>query len=191
METRLFPEGTVPDYATPEWYATRDRAGHLEEGAHSNRLDMASRFAQSCISDFGARTVVDLGAGDGGLLSTLRGASVHGYDLQPSNVEGAAERGVKVLLRDVLTQRLKWAEVALATEMLEHLVDPHRFVKRIRTHSRFLVASSPAFETAENHYEFHLWAWDREGFRAMIEGAGWRVVEHRVVDSFQVLWARH
>jgi hypothetical protein len=191
MEARLFDPGTVPDCSTPEWYADRDRAHHLEEGAHASRLAMAATFAQSCISDFGACSVVDLGAGDGGLLSCLRGASVHGYDLQPSNVAGATERGVRVRLGDVLTDRIRWAEVALATEMLEHLVDPHRFLKRIRAHARFLVASSPAFETAENHYEFHLWAWDREGFRAMVEQAGWRVMEHRVVDGFQVLWARH
>lgn len=188
MQARLFAEGTVPEHATAAWYATRERAAHLEQSAHAGRLHVAAEFA--------ARTgqpVVDLGAGDGGLLSLLRdeGIPCWGYDLQPSNVEGARERGVEVYLVDVVNEpgAIHWAPVAVCTEVLEHLVKPHAFVRVIAQHAEVLVASSPANETLEDHYDFHLWAFDAMGYRRMLEDGGWQVEEQIIVDGFQVVRA--
>ncbi|OPC84218.1 hypothetical protein B4N89_27755 [Embleya scabrispora] len=190
-EHRLFPEGTVPEYTRPDWYAGRDRAPHLEQAAHTARLHEAARLVGVAFRQTGPtpRTVVDLGAGDGGLLTLLPGElTAWGYDLQPTNVRAANdERGVDVRLGDVVDGDIQWGDIAVATEMLEHLVDPHAFVRRIAEHSPIIIASSPWNETPEQHYEFHTWAWDRDGYAALLEQAGYEIRAHRTVGPFQLI----
>lgn len=200
-ERRLYPEGTVPECATPEWYAGREHAPHLEQSLHRPRLHVAAGMVRALLESNGYTTVVDLGAGDGGLLSLLAdtGARLHGYDLQPSNVAAAAERGVDVELGDVVDELhnmhiagvMQFAEVAICTEVLEHLVDPHAFLAALAacTEVRALVASSPWTETTGDAYEFHLWAWDQAGYVELLTGAGWHVVEQQVAGMFQVVAA--
>lgn len=202
MEARLFEEGTVPECTTPEWYAGRERAPHLEEGAHQARLHRTNELVRGFIDDAGAGyTVVDLGAGDGGLLQLVATnppdglVDAFGYDLQQTNVAGAAERGVDVRLGDCVAGEISWGTVlcrriAVATEMLEHLVDPHTFVAKIGAEADYLVASSPYTETAESHYAFHTWAWDFAGYEDLLRQNGWRPVVHEPVGGmFQVIAA--
>lgn len=190
-EWRLFPAGTPPECTRPEWYADRPRAPHVEELVHQGRLNLAADFVRRALSlDDPPGSLVDLGSGDGGLLSLLGDAGIPmwGYDLQPSNVTPAvAERGVDVRLGDVVAGKIEWGEIAVATEMLEHLLRPRTFLRKVARRSRFLVASSPFTETDQSHYEHHLWAWDLDGYRALIERAGFRVVAHETVDMFQVI----
>lgn len=187
-EWRLFPEGTTPEYTMPEWYATREAAPHLEQEGHRERLMFtASQVAREAMTQ---PTLVDLGAGDGGLLSLLGPAiKAWGYDLQPANLLAAKRRGVDVRYGDVLTEDIEWGHIAVATEMLEHLVDPHGFVRRIGEHSQVLVCSSPRFETAQSHYEFHTWAWDFEGYWALVEQGGWKVKRQLACGAFQLIVA--
>ena len=182
-EWRLWEGDEPPIYSTPEWYAERERAPHLEQyGGQRDRLILAAEW----INAVQPESVVDLGAGDGGLLSILDpGIKRWGYDLQPSNIEGAKERGVDVRLGDFLNDPVDWAELAICTETIEHLVDPHAFVRQVQ--SQMLLASSPALETNENHYEFHLWAWDVAGYKALLERGGYKVVKHRTISGFQVI----
>lgn len=209
MEVRFFEEGTIPVWTTPEWYAGVERAPHLEQEGHRGRLLLAASFVEGAVRDHGVRSVSDLGCGDGGLLSlidrlsTPDGAVVHswGYDLQPANVAAAVEeRGVRASLADVVAGwewpglsepsgeglPIAWGDLAVCTEMLEHLVDPHDFVSRIE--SRVVVASSPDGETEDCHYAHHTWGFDMEGYRAMFERGGWTVVRHETI-GFQVLMA--
>lgn len=194
-EWRLFAEGAVPEWTTAAWYEHRPRARHLEEG-HRGRLQHCAECVRWCVKEGGARSVVDLGCGDGGLLSLLPDRtelppeSLWGYDISPAAVSGAVEdRGVQAELLDFVADEPRWADVVILTETLEHLVDPHAMLRRVRQHARFVVASSPQHETADSHYGFHTWAWDLEGYRAMFEGAGWRVRSQGPVDWFQVLLA--
>lgn len=183
-EWRLFPEGTVPEYTTKEWYAERETAPHVDQALHRPRLDLAAAM----INGLADTTVSDLGAGDGGLLTLLRPGHVGwGYDLQPTNVEAAAIRQVDVMLADVLADPISYGEVSVATEMIEHLLDPHAFVAA--NPSTYMVASSPWTENDQDHYGYHTWAWDQPGYRALFEGAGWRVVMHDTTGMFQVLMA--
>jgi 2-polyprenyl-3-methyl-5-hydroxy-6-metoxy-1,4-benzoquinol methylase len=182
-EYRLFPEGTIPEYTTPAWYAERERAPHLEQGAHQGRLHLTAAMIRAAQP----ATVVDLGAGDGGLLSLIRDIPAWGYDLQPSNLAGARERGVDVRYGDVVEGDIDWGELAVVTECLEHLLRPHQFVKRIAEHAKWIVASSPWTETDQSAYEFHTFAWDHDGYRALIEQAGFEVVRHETADMFQVI----
>lgn len=182
MEARLFTD--VPEYTTPEWYSSRERAPHLEQGAHQWRLAQAKRLVVLS----GARTVSDLGAGDGGLLSTLPGLEAWGYDLQQTNIDGAKERGVDVRYADFLTAPVDYGELSVCTEVIEHLVDPHGFVRSVQ--SEWIVASSPVNETVESHYGFHLWVFDVEGYRALMRQGGYEVVEHVDNGMFQVILGR-
>lgn len=189
-EWRLFPEGTIPEYTTAEWYTSRDHAPHLEQAAHRARLLASAGLVALAAMGTGLRTVVDLGSGDGGLLSLLGpGLTGWGYDLMPANLAAAKERGVDVRYGDVLNDPIEWADIAVCTEMLEHLVDPHGFVATIGEHARALVCSSPWQERPGTAYEFHTWAWDFDGYRAMIEDGGWKVGHHRTAGPFQVVMA--
>lgn len=189
-EWRLFDEGTVPDYTRPDWYADREHAPHLEQDGHRERLMVAAAYVAQAAFGTRLRTVVDLGAGDGGLLSLL-GPNLRawGYDLMPANVDAAKERQVDVRLGDAVAGEIDWADIAVCTEMLEHLVDPHAFVRRIADNCHALICSSPADERPGHAYEFHTWCWDEAGYRALVEQAGFRVVTSRRSTRFQVLLA--
>ena len=188
-EWRLFEEGTVPEYTTPEWYLSREHAPHLEQQQHRGRLLLSANLVARA-GMFHGRTVVDLGAGDGGLLSLLGpGLTAWGYDLQPTNIDAAKLRGVDVRYGDVLNDPIQWGVIAVATEMLEHLVDPHGFVRMIAANAKVLVCSSPWNERPGAAYEYHTWAWDFDGYRAMVEDAGLKVRHHAGVGAFQVLMA--
>lgn len=191
-EHRLFEEGTVPEWTTPEWYAGREAAPHLEQELHRPRLQLAAEFALHAYS-VGARSLVDLGSGDGGFLTLVQPPfeNAYGVDLQQSNVDAAVVRGVHVELGDVVNGGDEWwADVAIATEMLEHLVDPHAFVRKVATTCEWLVASSPWNESPGAAYSFHTWAWDQDGYRALVEQAGYEVQRHGTTGMFQVLLAR-
>jgi hypothetical protein len=196
MEYRFFEEGTIPEWTTPEWYEGRDRAPHLEESPHVWRLKKTAEFVLAMMYVHNdpqvPLSVVDLGAGDGGLLSLVKYhyPNVWGYDLQPTNIDGAKERGVDVRLANVITDPIEWGDIAVATEMLEHLVDPHAFVKEIAKRSVWLVCSSPNGETPESHYGFHTWGWDMDGYRALVEQGGYEVLDHQTDGMFQVILAR-
>jgi hypothetical protein len=188
-EWQLFEPGTVPECATPEWYTDRDRAPHIDEPIHQDRLHLAAQFVRDAARRGGYTTVVDLGAGDGGLLTLLPDAIAWGYDLQPTNIAGAEQRGVNVELGNVLEDSIEWGDIAVATEMIEHLVDPHGFVRMVRDNAKICVASSPWTETDESHYAFHLWAWDIFGYHELFTDAGWYVFAHEKAGMFQVLMA--
>lgn len=188
-EYQFFDEGTIPEWATVEWYAEREHAPHVDQVAHRPRLILSACMVADLAFTSGYK-VVDLGAGDGGLLSLLPPQIRRwGYDLQPTNVAAAKERGEDIQLRDVLTEPVEWAEVAVCTEMLEHLVDPHGFVRTVAEHSPFIVASSPWCETPDNHYEFHLWGWDFEGYRDLLAQAGYTTLLQQQWSMFQIVAA--
>ena len=195
-EWRLFdPADGTPEHTTAGWYEHRERAPHLEQPDHQQRLFRAAHFVRRAV-DNGAESVVDLGAGDGGLLSLVNSTvTAWGFDISPAAVAGAQERGVKVRLLDVVEDfdKIPWADVVVCTEMLEHQVDPHGFLRRIRDKPhgpQWLVASSPWNENDHNAYAFHTWAWDLDGYRSLVEGAGWNVVRHDTAGPFQVILAR-
>jgi 2-polyprenyl-3-methyl-5-hydroxy-6-metoxy-1,4-benzoquinol methylase len=190
MEHRLFEEGTVPEYTTEAWYRDRETAPHLEQGIHQGRLhqaaDLVNRVHDANLA-YGL-TAVDLGCGDGGLLSLLAPTlRAWGYDLQPSNIEASKARNVDVRLGSIFDDDIEWGDIAVVTECLEHLLDPHAFVRKVAEHSRFLVASSPCNETPESHYEFHTWCWDHEGYNDLLTQSGFTNITHWDVDIFHVV----
>lgn len=199
-EWKLF-EGDTPFVSTAAFHEHRQRAPHLEQEAHKARLNKAAEFVQAaCLHDGEACSVSDLGCGDGGLLSIVQNYScvsrAWGYDFQPTNEQGWRERGVSARQADVFNEdsndAVVFGRISVTTEVLEHLADPHKVVRGIAYMSNYLVASSPYDEHGGpgGHDECHAWAWDMEGYRALVENNGWVVQDHVAVDAkFQVLWA--
>lgn len=177
------------DYpSTFGYHEHRERVAHLEQPWHASRLYRAAKLVRVS----GAKTCVDLGCGDGGLLSVVQayGIKAWGYDFCPANASGWPERGVSAELRDVFNDRpqdLQWGECAVVTEVLEHLADPHGAVEWIAQNAKFIVASSPWGERpGGGPCDSHIWGWDLEGYRAMI-GKYFDVLDHRKIDWSQVL----
>lgn len=199
-EYRLFT-GDVPHVSTPEFHEHRERAPHLEQPVHRPRLDKAAEFVLDAVSRHykaGSQYtagVSDLGCGDGGLLALLGRQSpdrvlAWGYDFQPSNQAGWAERDVTAELCNVFAPDHGGAilgDIAVMTEVLEHVADPHGVVRWVGAHCRFVVASSPWNESPVSHDECHAWAWDQDGYQALIEQGGYRVLRHETVGQFQVI----
>lgn len=203
-EWQLFEPGTVPEHTTAAWYENRESAPHLEQAEHHGRLLLTCDLAEDAILHHDCRSIVDLGCGDGGLLALLTerlssetemgsALPMWGYDLAPANVRAAREnRGIDaVSCLDVVSNpdAVTWGELAVATEMLEHLLDPHAFVREVARRSRFLVASSPHAETDRSHYDYHTWAWDEDGYAALLRQAGWEILRHETWSIFQVVLA--
>lgn len=184
-EYRFF-DGDVPYVSTKQYHADRERAPHLEQPAHRGRLAQAAQLIQQ----MNPQSVVDLGCGDGGLLSLLSRPS-WGYDFQPSNAEGWTQRAVAVTKLDFVANpdRIVWGELAVVTEVLEHLADPHGLVRLMSHNARYVVASSPNGETPEHHAEEHAWGWDMEGYQQMFN-PDWIVTTHFTHDWCQIIGAR-
>lgn len=200
-EWKLF-DGERAAVSTAEFHTYRARAPHLEQWAHQGRLYLAQEF----VLDAASRathvpvTVSDLGCGDGGLLQLLAASDIvhaYGYDFQPSNAIGWAERNVTgrpVNVFDsgeIINSEVDLADIVVMTEVLEHLTRPHDVVREIFEHgvTRFIVASSPWTESDVSHDECHAWAWDQAGYRALFEDAGFTVVRHETTGMFQVIMA--
>lgn len=198
-EWRLF-EGETPHVSTYAYHEHRDRAPHLEQPPHRERLELATRYVLESFSS-GCYTLSDLGCGDGGLLSLIKDIPdvvSWGYDFTPANAEGWAERGVTAYLRDVFgaggpvddgLETAVLGDVVVVTEVLEHLADPHGVLRTLRRHARRLVCSSPWNESPAQHDPSHAWAWDRSGYADMIEKAGWTILHHEQAGLFQVVLA--
>lgn len=188
-EWKLFT-GDIADVSTPEFHEHRERAPHLEQPIHRERLMTAAQFV-FVAANLGSLTVSDLGCGDGGLLSLIQShVKAWGYDFAPANVEGWVERGVEASYLDVFgtdRDKVDFGQTTVVTEVLEHLSAPAEAVRWIGEHSRFIVASSPWDENDQSHDECHAWAWDMDGYGRLIEQGGFRILQHVKVGRFQVL----
>lgn len=176
------------DYpSTFAYHEHRERAPHLEQSWQAGRLYMAAKFIRSV----NPSSVVDLGCGDGGLLSLIKYIPSWGYDFCPANMEGWKERGVDAEFQDVFNTDFepRWGELTVVTEVLEHLRDPHAALNWIARNSRFVVASSPIDERPGGCHDEHIWAWDFDGYAELV-GEHFTILEHRRVDWSQVILGR-
>lgn len=196
-EWKLFPDGEIPFVSTLGYFGQQPRAPHLDQPHHVPRLHRAAEFLAQAVSE-GARTLSDLGCGDGGLLSLVQGqfSRAWGYDLQPSSTGGWPERGVTATWLDAFGKdrdRVELGDAVAMTEVLEHVADPHGVLAWAHENdgTRWLVASSPFTETPAVHGPEHCWAWDQQGYSRMITAAGWDITRHEECGGmFQVVLAR-
>lgn len=201
MEWRIYPDQDMPPVSTFDFHEHRERAPHLEQEGHRERLHRASELVNTAASSIrGPATVSDLGCGDGGLLSVLGRlpsvAECWGYDFAPANVAGWAERKVVATALDVFNtdrSKVSLGDITVMTEVLEHIADPHGVLRWIGLHSAYVVVSSPANENDIYHDPCHAWAWDIDGFWQLVEGAHFEVLVHEVIvgGTTQIILARN
>jgi len=188
-------------YHSPEFHADRGVADHINEPGHRERLvEALTRVGELVSIHPSIKTLSDWGAGNGGLLHEIGRQypqlKCWGYDLMPKNVEYArAIYDADVTYQDFtdLKSNCRAGDVMILTEILEHLVRPHNLLLHLRLAApakpafqplpRFVIASSPAFETPDKHYEYHQWAWTGESYGKMFERAGWQVRMHYVIAA--------
>lgn len=188
MEWKLF-DGDVAPFTDDEFYRDREAAHHMEQEGHNERLVRAIQYAVFARDEFDCKTFSDLGCGDGGLIQKAKwsGLDIWGYDMQPENAKYAQEvRKVDVRLTNFEKDSdIKYGDCTVITEVLEHVSDPHGLVRNLP--SKVIVASSPFGETGNAHYEFHNWAWDQEGYAALIEQGGYEIIRHELVWLNQII----
>lgn len=196
MEYRRFPAGQSP-VSTFAYHEHRERAPHLEQGAHRGRLELTADMIVEYAS--GHRSpithVVDLGCGDGGLLQLLQPyehgdprIDATGYDFAPANAAGWVDRCVDGQALDFIADwdKVELADLYVMTEVLEHLEDPHGAAQRVAERRSALVCSSPWIEHEGSIDGSHAWAWDMPGYVAMLEGAGFHVIRSERLSWSQI-----
>lgn len=186
MRIYKFFKDDAPKFHDAEFYKDRKVADHIHQAGHRERLFRTLADVEWVLNvDPESRTVSDYGCGNGGLLAEIGDRHIidcWGYDLSPLAVEDAKRR-VKAECIDFVNDFDKTVpgHIVVMSEVLEHLVDPFAFLEKLRGKSRWIVASVPAFETPQQHYEFHLWAFEPQAFMQTFINKGYEVVLHYVV----------
>ena len=173
MECRLFDPSNPPDRS--------EDAPQLDEGRVSDLLNLIHLLLTERRPELESiESIVDMAAGDGRLLANLPHDLVTwGYESSAHNVAiGQAEHGVDIRVHDVTGPDLAWADLAIFPECMANLRDPHAMVRRAGRHSRFILVSTPAFETAEDYNPRHLWSWDVEGLKALLAQGRYKTIIH-------------
>lgn len=187
MEWRHFKEGTVPVYTTPEFFHAHPHIPSYHQLGYEERMHMTVQAVVQTVLDNDIHDMLDLGCGDGELLWRVMMhqdipwmVNARGITAGREDVARARIRGVDVVKGDFVAgaDEYEVAPLVVMSEVLEHLMDPHGFLKQL--HSRpikFLVASTPSAETGDWHYEHHAWSWDLPGFAKMMTDAGWHITQ--------------
>jgi len=133
------------------------------------------------------QSVIDPACGDGSLVRTAHSQRPIPYavlsDLSRKNVQamkpwlpdgwGTDVDDALALLGSQINDSY---DVVVLTEVLEHLVDPDALLREARRIGKYLVVSSPEMRTDQiDSNPEHLWMFDENGYRIMLEGAGWEV----------------
>lgn len=194
--TMRYKAFTVPHSHDAEFYEDLDLADHINQEGHRPRLMQVLDFVEQLVREDSSLTICDFGCGNGGLIREIEKKlpnKIWGYDLLPANVQDAHSKGnaENITYKDFIVdvQGIEYPDVAICTEILEHLVDPDEFVRRLLDNNvQCIVASSPDYETPNYHAPFHLWVFNGDSYKDMFEQAGWKVLLHHK-DFFQYIVA--
>lgn len=151
-------------------------ADHSINPLHTDRFDDSAALITKA-AQLGATTWADYGCGAGALLSRVDGFTTKwGVDFWEGAAELGKTRGLTIKIADIESDVLEPSDLASATEFLEHIGDPHGFLRNVPC--RWFVGSVPYHETSTNFDIAHVWVWDTDGYRSMVEQAGFKVIEH-------------
>jgi ubiquinone/menaquinone biosynthesis C-methylase UbiE len=186
----------TPHSHDAEWYKDREAADHINQEGHRHRLMKVKDYVLELVGIDESMTIADFGCGNGGLMREIEKSipnnKIWGYDLCPANVEDSHQKGntenIKYL--DFVNEVVEFPNIVISTEVLEHLVDPDAFIKRLLDNGvEYIVASSPDYETPTYHAPFHLWVFNGDSYKEMFEQQGWEVLEHKK-EHFQYIVAK-
>lgn len=182
----------IPHSHDAEWYKDRELADHINQSDHRPRLMQVLEYLKEIAKP--EMTICDFGCGNGGLIKEIEKElpnTIWGYDLQPSNVKDAKEKGTDVIYKDFINEDWIVPDIAICTETLEHLVDPDAFLNKLKENGvKYIIASSPDYETADFHAPFHLWVFTENSYKEMFEQNEWIVDIHHK-DHFQFIVAHN
>ena len=198
LEHCTFDPANPPEWLDSNWWRETPNCNHLDNRVHRLRLMCAAFTACTAADIEETRSIVDLGAGDGGLLSLLPKDYCevsYGYEIITDSVRYANDvRGVDVRQANVVVglHQIALQPIAVMTEMLEHLADPHMFLRRLSQTGtiKSIVISSPHSETPDYHEWNHAWVWDREGYAKLVTDNGFEIVEHFDAEWSQIIHAK-
>jgi SAM-dependent methyltransferase len=162
---------------------TRGRMHLTGQPGFGQRTAMVVNLARLVCALRPVSSITDLGCGDGSLLAQLGpcGVRAWGYDLGADDVAYGRSLGLDLRVGDITGPGLEYGDLLIATEVAEHLADPAAFIRGLR--GRLLILSSPSLETGTWHNPIHAWAWDLEGYRDLVEAAGWRAAYQAECDG--------
>jgi 2-polyprenyl-3-methyl-5-hydroxy-6-metoxy-1,4-benzoquinol methylase len=194
--TMRYKAFTTPHSHDSEFYQDLELADHINQEGHRPRLIQVLEYIISLSSEDSNLTICDFGCGNGGLIREIESKlsnKVWGYDLLPANVKDAHNKGNKnnIFYKDFITDEtnIEYPDIAICTEILEHLVNPDEFLNKLLNNNvQCVVASSPDYETPNYHAPFHLWVFNGDSYKEMFEQAGWKVILHHK-DFFQYIIA--
>jgi 2-polyprenyl-3-methyl-5-hydroxy-6-metoxy-1,4-benzoquinol methylase len=194
--TMRYKAFTIPHSHDSEFYQDLELADHINQEGHRPRLLQVLDYIVSLSSEDSNLTICDFGCGNGGLIREIESKlpnKIWGYDLLPANVKDAHSKGNKnnIFYKDFITDKtnIKYPDIAICTEILEHLVNPDEFLtKLLNNNVQCVVASSPDYETPNYHAPFHLWVFNGDSYKEMFEQVGWKVILHHK-DFFQYIVA--
>lgn len=169
-------EGT--DYfSTYDFHKDREEADHINQVNHRTRLLEVAQLIQELSDREKITSWIDYGCGNGGLLSVVTNIkNKKGYDWMPKNVEGAKTKSRPgVIYANFLEIEPEKCDLATATEVMEHLQDPHGFARKLKC--KYFIMSCPEGETPQGHDPVHVWGWDRQGMRELLENNGYKVIK--------------
>lgn len=176
MEHKLFD---IPHSHDKAFYKDREVANHIKQEEHRPRLIKVLEYVTDLLNAYPEYSVSDFGCGNGGLLELIPTENKWGYDLQPSNVADAKTFERPVYERDFINEYVEYGDIVICTEVLEHLPNPHAFLKKLKDEGvKYVIASTPGYETPDFHADFHLWVWTDDSFSKLFTDAGWHVEEH-------------
>lgn len=102
---------------------------------------------------------------------------------------------------DVLQREKDPMDVVILSHILEHLDKPEDMLERLRSHATHCYIELPDLDASYlNHYRRlldaklqytdndHIWEFDRDSLRELIEGAGWRVLDSEYRYGVQKHW---
>jgi 2-polyprenyl-3-methyl-5-hydroxy-6-metoxy-1,4-benzoquinol methylase len=182
MRHQLFEPGK-PHSHDFEFYKEIPSADHINQvdGGHRFRLLKTLEHLKLIVDP--NDTVCDFGCGNGGLIREIEKEipnQIWGYDLMPNNIADAVSKGSNnIKLCDFVVdpnKEVKYPDIAICTEVLEHLIDPDGFLIRLRENNvKAIIASSPNYETPIYHAPGHLWVFNGDTYKEMFDNAGWEV----------------
>lgn len=157
-------------------------------------------------------TVLDLGCGDGGIVSfcARANADIIIADIDSAKIETTRQKleslpakSVRALVTDAAPLQLEDAAASriICTEVLEHVDDPVGVVAELvrvgKPGARYLVSVPDASAehiqkpvAADIYYQkpYHVRIFSREEFRALLEDAGLIVESHELNSFYWALW---
>jgi 2-polyprenyl-3-methyl-5-hydroxy-6-metoxy-1,4-benzoquinol methylase len=179
-----------------EWYLDREAADHINQPNHRSRLLKVQNYLLEILQQHPEYSICDFGCGNAGLIREIEikvSNEIWGYDLCPANIKDDNDKGSNnVYYLDFINEpTVKYPDIAICTEVLEHLVNPDEFITRLLNNNvKFIIASSPDYETPKNHDPYHLWVFNGDSYKDMFTDSGWKILLHHK-ETFQYIIANN